>query len=112
MLKTTALGHNALYVDGGPSSSRFIMQSVADYTRLKIMQYNQTAVSAIGAGYLAGLSVGFWKNVEAVQSLVTSTTVIDPQLSMKARESRLTQWHDAIGRTLTKSPTGSLDEVT
>lgn len=86
----------ALYVDGGPSQNRFLMQTVADALAHPVIQCEAPEVSALGAAHLAGLSLGMWPDVNAISALARTTSRIEPAAS-SGPESILT-WNDAIAR--------------
>lgn len=86
----------ALYVDGGPSQSDFLMASVADMLQHAVIQSDAPEASAIGAAYLAGLSLGLWPGLDAVAALPRATRVIEPQPGDRA--ARLKAWQDALAR--------------
>jgi glycerol kinase len=91
-------GHpfGALYVDGGPSQNRFLMQCVADVLAHPVVQRELAEVSALGAAYLAGLSLGIWTDVNAITRISRSGNLISPQANHRAE--KLATWVDAIER--------------
>ncbi|SES44628.1 FGGY-family carbohydrate kinase [Rhizobium sp. NFR03] len=86
----------ALYVDGGPSQNRFLMQCVADTLRHTVIQCEAPEVSALGAAYLAGLSLGVFPDLGAIAALPRQTTPIAPVGNDGAE--RLKTWNDALAR--------------
>ncbi|OLP61605.1 glycerol kinase [Xaviernesmea oryzae] len=90
----TALG--ALFVDGGPSKSRFLMQTVADTLGHAVIQCEAPEASALGAAYLAGLSLGLWPDLDAIARLPRAHSEIAP--APQKDDSRLRTWADAIQR--------------
>lgn len=89
-------GFGALYVDGGPSQNRFLMQCVADVLRHPVIQREAPEVSALGAAYLAGLSLGIWESMDAIARLPRNGVEIGPEDSEQSR--KLDTWYDAIDR--------------
>lgn len=57
-----------LRVDGGATGNNLLMQFQADLLNCKVVRPEVTEVTAIGAAYLAGLAIGFWKNIEEIKS--------------------------------------------
>jgi glycerol kinase len=55
-----------LRVDGGASHSAFLMQFQADLLQIPVVRPAVTETTALGAAYLAGLAVGYWKSVESI----------------------------------------------
>jgi glycerol kinase len=92
----------ALYVDGGPSKNTFLMQCVADLLQHPVIQCEAPEASALGAAYLAGLSLGMWPDLEAIARLPRSNTVIGPQLTISSE--KLNTWSDAIARSTFAPP--------
>ena len=92
----------ALYVDGGPSQNRFLMQCVSNLIEHAVIQCEAPEASALGAAYLAGLSLGLWKDLDAIEALPRSTTVIRPEEI--DRTGLLNTWNDALARS-TSRPT-------
>jgi glycerol kinase len=84
-----------LFVDGGPSRNRFLMQCVADILGHPVIQREAPEVSALGAAYLAGLSIGFW-DMTAISLLAGKGHLIQPETNVCTE--RLKTWDDAIAR--------------
>ena len=93
---TTGIGR--LYVDGGPSSNPFLMSMVADYLDHPIITREATEASALGAACLAGLTVGFWPDLEALLALKGKSVGIEPSMERETRHSGLMAWKDALQR--------------
>ncbi|MCQ1852862.1 FGGY family carbohydrate kinase [Neorhizobium galegae] len=92
----------ALYVDGGPSQNSFLMQSVANLIEHPVIQCEAPEASALGAAYLAGLSLGLWSDLETIRRLPRSTRVIRPDTI--DRQPLLNNWKDAIARSTLALP--------
>ncbi|AFL50453.1 glycerol kinase [Sinorhizobium fredii] len=90
----TPLG--CLYVDGGPSQNTFLMQCVADTLNHVIIQCDAPEASALGAAYLAGLSLGVWSDLAAIAALPRAGNPIVPRACDAS--DRLLVWQDAIYR--------------
>lgn len=86
----------ALYVDGGPSQNRFLMQCVADILGHAVIQREAPEISALGAAYLAGLSLGIWPDLAAVSHLSRRGNRIEPATAIPPAE--MQTWRDAIHR--------------
>lgn len=96
----TPLGR--LYADGGPSQNTFLMQCVADTLNHAIIQCDAPEASALGAAYLAGLTLGIWPDLAAIAALPRAVNAIAPQVSDAA--DRLRVWQDAIYRSTVPGP--------
>lgn len=101
----TPLGR--LFVDGGPSKNTFLMQCVADMLAHPVIQCDAAEASALGAAYLAGLTLGLWSDLEAVRALPRKTESLPAKPTDTT--SRLATWQDAIFRS-TVSATSSMGE--
>ncbi|TPE47978.1 FGGY family carbohydrate kinase [Amaricoccus solimangrovi] len=86
----------ALYVDGGPSRNDFLMRCVAEMLAHPIIQRDAAEASALGAAYLAGLSLGLWPDLDAIAALPRAGTTITPGGAETAGP--LAVWRDAIAR--------------
>ncbi|MGY5776145.1 FGGY family carbohydrate kinase [Rhizobium sp. LEGMi135b] len=92
-----------LYVDGGPSQNRFLMQCVSNLVKHAVIQCEAPEASALGAAYLAGLSIGLWPNLDAIAALPRNTEVIEPETIDGT--GLLNRWNDALARsTLRTTP--------
>ena len=91
-----------LKVDGGASRNNLLMQSQADILGVKVVRPRITETTALGAAYLAGLAVGFWKNIDEIKSQWQVERCFEPIADSKEIEAAKAGWADAIGRTLTK----------
>ena len=54
--------------------------------------------TALGAAYLAGLAVGFWRDTEELKSLWRQDAVFQPNMAQERRSALLSGWHRAVGR--------------
>lgn len=90
----------ALYVDGGPSQNRFLMQCVSNLIEHPVIQCEAPEASALGAAYLAGLSLGLWSDLEIVAELPRNTETIEPQ--PVDRGVLLDTWNDALARSTSR----------
>ena len=85
-----------LAVDGGDSANNFLMGFQADISGCEVVRPANTEVTSLGAAYIAGLSSGFWKNLEEVRGNVKVDRVFFPEMSEEQRESLLEGWRRAV----------------
>jgi glycerol kinase len=85
-----------LRVDGGATASDLLMQTQADLLGVPVVRPRVTETTALGAAYLAGLAVGFWKDEREIASLWARERVFEPHLSRDAARSRLATWRRAV----------------
>lgn len=67
-----------LRVDGGATANNLLMQIQADIMGAKVVRPSVTEVTALGAAYLAGLSVGFWESIESIEKQWQVDRCFDP----------------------------------
>lgn len=85
-----------LAVDGGASANNFLMGFQADISGCEVVRPANTEVTSLGAAYIAGLSSGFWKNLDEVRRNVKVDRVFFPEMSEEQRESLLEGWRRAV----------------
>jgi glycerol kinase len=98
MEKDTGTKLRELKVDGGASRDRFLMQFQADISDVAIRRPVVRETTALGAACLAGLAVGFWKDLEEVRAMWKCDTAFAPAMEEAKREKLLADWHKAVGR--------------
>ncbi|MCF8224263.1 MAG: glycerol kinase GlpK [Bacteroidales bacterium] len=91
-----------LRVDGGPTRNDFLMQFQADMIKSKVNRANIEEISALGAAFLAGLAVGFWKDLQEIASLRKANRIFIPQMSDEKRDELYKGWKFAVARTRLK----------
>ena len=87
-----------LRVDGGASVNDFLMQFQADLIGVNVVRPKITETTALGAAYLAGLAVGFWKTQEDIASLWATDRTFLPTLSRQQSGARIAAWRHAVDR--------------
>ena len=87
-----------LRVDGGASVNNLLLQIQADLLGLPVVRPRITETTALGAAYLAGLSVGFWDSTETIARQRRIERVFEPQIGRDEAQSRLSRWSDAVRR--------------
>lgn len=73
----------SLKVDGGASANNFLMQTQADFIQAPVRRPACVETTAMGAAYLAGLAVGYWKNQEEVKENQETDRIFTPELDEK-----------------------------
>jgi glycerol kinase len=87
-----------LRVDGGAVENNFLMQFQADLLNIKVIRPTILETTALGAAYLAGLAVGFWKNEDELYDQWKSDKVFTPSISKEKAQNMLNQWNKAVSR--------------
>lgn len=87
---------SALKVDGGASANNFLMQTQADLIAAPVKRPACIETTAMGAAYLAGLAVGYWKNKEDVVKNWAIDQTFEPEIATEEREQRVKGWKKAV----------------
>lgn len=86
----------SLKVDGGASANDFLMQFQADIVNTAVHRPKCIETTALGAAYLAGLAVGYWKDREEIRENWQIGKVFEAGMSAKRREELLKGWKKAV----------------
>ena len=90
----------SLRVDGGASVNDFLMQFQADILDMSIIRPGCVETTAMGAAYLAGLAVGFWRSLEGLSRLRRDGTVFESGMDPGSRERLMRGWRRAVDTAL------------
>ena len=85
-----------LRVDGGATINNALMQFQSDLLNCAVIRPKITETTALGAAYLAGLAVGYWKDLAALQSNWQKDRQFDPACTEAERTAALSGWHRAV----------------
>ncbi len=85
-----------LRVDGGATSNDLLMQFQSNLLNCQVIRPNVVETTALGAAYLAGLAVGYWKNVEEIQQLWEAEKEFSPEEDRSAIKKSVHGWRKAI----------------
>lgn len=87
-----------LKVDGGASSNNFLMQFQADILDIEVIRPSCVETTALGAAYLAGLAMGYWKDKEEIKQHGDGSRVFSPDMEEDLRKKKLHGWNRAVRR--------------
>ncbi len=87
-----------LRVDGGAAANNLLLQFQADLLRVPVARPSVTETTALGAAYLAGLAVGFWRSTDEVQANREVDRTFEPRLDAKEADHRRARWKEALSR--------------
>lgn len=87
-----------LRVDGGAAVNNLLMQFQADILDLPVIRPRTTETTALGAAYLAGLAVGYWKNLAEIAARWQEEKRFNPVLSASERARLYEEWKKAVAR--------------
>ncbi len=88
----------ALKVDGGAVANDFLMQFQADMMHTPVVRPTRIETTAMGAAFLAGLAVGFWKSSEELEDKFSVDREFIPQMDRDDRAKRYNGWKKAVER--------------
>uniref|UniRef100_A0A3Q1F2I3 Glycerol kinase 5 n=1 Tax=Acanthochromis polyacanthus TaxID=80966 RepID=A0A3Q1F2I3_9TELE len=83
MLRETRIPITKIRVDGGVSSNDFVLQLTADLFGRKVSRPQHNEMSCLGAAFVAGLGVGFWRSREELKKLQSTDTMFLPRGAAK-----------------------------
>jgi glycerol kinase len=98
MEKDSGIRLKELRVDGGAAANAFLMQFQADILGVPVVIQETTETTALGAAYLAGLAVGFWKDTDQLSRNFKVRKKFTPRMPFKQRESIYRKWKKAVER--------------
>ena len=100
MEEDSKLELTSLKVDGGAVDNNFLMQFQADILDVIVERPKITETTALGAAYLAGLAVGFWKDKEELKEKWSVNKIFKPNMEKEEKERLYKGWKKAVGRSL------------
>ena len=86
----------ALKVDGGASANNYLMQTMADVSNVPVQRPSCVETTALGAAYLAGLAVGYWKSTDDVLQNWSVDRTFTPNITPEERKKRVKGWNKAV----------------
>ena len=93
-----------LRVDGGASANDLLMQFQADILQCEVRIPTCVETTALGAGYLAGLGCGFWKNLDEIEANHSYAKTFKPTMSREEAERLYVGWQEAVKATRAFKP--------
>lgn len=96
MQEDSGMPITSLRVDGGACDNDFLMQFQADILNTSVVRPYCIETTAMGAAYLAGLAIGYWRSKEEILANHVIAAEFKPQMGQAKRESLLQGWHNAV----------------
>ncbi|MBR1842125.1 MAG: glycerol kinase GlpK [Oscillospiraceae bacterium] len=96
MKDESGLSLSVLKVDGGASANNFLMQFQSDISGVRIERPSCIETTALGAAYLAGLAVGYWRDTDEVRLNWQCGKVFEPVIEPEKRKKLLKGWKKAV----------------
>lgn len=88
-----------LKVDGGAAKNDTLMQFQADILDIKVQRAPNLETTALGAAYLAGLAVGFWKDLDELREFQGNGRIFEPNMAEEERSDLYEGWKEAVAAT-------------
>jgi len=98
MQKDSGIKIKELRVDGGAAANDLLLQFQADLLRVPVVRPKVTETTALGAAYLAGLAVGYWKDPQEVQANWQVARTLEPRMGEAEVAHRRGRWAEALRR--------------
>lgn len=86
----------SLNVDGGASANSFLMQFQADILNATVVRPKVTETTALGACYLAGLCIGYWRDVADIRANIKVDREFQPKMTDERRRELVEGWAKAV----------------
>lgn len=104
MQNDTGLAIDQLRVDGGASANDLLMQMQADFLQAPVVRPRNIETTALGAAFLAGLTVGFWKDPHELEALWQADRIFEPHMPAGQAAVKRERWNDALQRSRSWEP--------
>ena len=99
MVADSGIHLHALKVDGGASANNYLVQTQADISNAPVLRPHCVETTAMGAAYLAGLALGYWKNTDEIRKNWAVDRSFSPMISDTERSKRIRGWKRAVACT-------------
>jgi glycerol kinase len=96
MQKDADLELSLLKVDGGASNNGLLMQIQSDLVNCDVAVPENKETTAMGAAYLAGLAIGYWSSIDAIENFISIENVYKPSSDQVKVASMIKNWHRAV----------------
>ena len=111
MQKDSGIQLSELRVDGGAATNNLLLQFQSDLLRIPVVRPKVTETTALGAAYLAGLAVGFWKDPQDVRAHWEVDRVFEPRMGEADVAHRRSRWAEALARARAWEEHSNIDEL-
>jgi len=107
MQKDAGVAQGELRVDGGAARNDLLMQFQADLIGVPVVRPQVTETTALGAAYLAGLGVGFWKTTDEIAHQWRAERRFEPRTKASEAQAQRARWTRAVERAKSWQSEGS-----
>ncbi len=91
-------GLPSLFADGGATRNEWLMQFQADVLGRPVVRSGCEDLSALGAAWFGGLTLGWWQSIADFAEIQPETQTFTPQMGQEERARRCAEWRDAVSR--------------
>ena len=102
MRKDTGLEIETLKVDGGAVENDFLCQFQSNILGIDVVRPQVIEITSLGAAYLAGLAVGYWRDAKEIRKCWKCDKVFHPKISKESADELYNGWCEAVKRTLSR----------
>jgi len=94
------IGHSVKYIraDGGASDNSLLMQFQSDILGAPLECPTILETTALGVAYMAGLTIGYWKSIEEIESQWTVNNSYRPEMDSNSVSDLIQKWHEAVAK--------------
>ncbi|MGB3161093.1 MAG: glycerol kinase GlpK [Carnobacterium sp.] len=107
MKEDTGIDIPLLKVDGGAAHNDYLLQFQADILNSSVQRPRDLETTALGAAFLAGLAVGFWKDLDELKEFYEAGEAFEPSMPEEKREELYSGWKQAVAATQAFKPTSN-----
>jgi len=87
---------SGLKIDGGAAANNYLAQTQSDISAAPVLRPKCVETTAMGAAYLAGLAVGYWKDLDQIRQNWEVDRSFQPEIDEAARTKRIKGWQKAV----------------
>jgi glycerol kinase len=98
MRNDASMALTELRVDGGAAVNNLLMQFQADLLGIPVVRPTVTETTALGAAFLAGLAVGYWRDQDEIAALWSREHTFTPLISRVEADEKMRGWRRAVER--------------
>ena len=99
MQDDTGIKIPVLKVDGGAANNEYLMQFQTDILNVPIQRAENLETTALGAAFLAGLAVGYWKDTDEIREFYEAGKMFEVEMPEERREKLYSGWKKAVAAT-------------
>lgn len=99
MQEDTGIKIPVLKVDGGAAKNEYLMQFQSDILDTPIQRAKNLETTALGAAFLAGLAVGYWKDTDEIREFYEAGKIYESKMKEEEREKLYSGWKKAVAAT-------------